>query len=214
MNTKFFRIIFLFGMLFFSFSCAKSQSTDLIIKEENENIYFAKGNELIFPYIELHNRKDKSSINKENNLKEGIRYLDAVTKINPNNFAAFWLKGKAYQALKDSENAYSQFNESFKLNKEDPNVARELMIECLNLGKGDEGVKVALHALSLDKNNAGLLGNLALAYLIDGKLNSSKETIEKAIQIDPKDTINLNLKQIIIEVIEGKRKKPTKISDI
>src|SRR5688572_29333350 len=120
MNIKFYKLILLFGTIVFSFSCVKSQSADLVIKDENQKIYFEEGSKLIFPHIEISDRKEKPSPNKEKDIKEGIRYLDAVTEINPNNFAAFWLKGKAYQALKDSENAYVQFKESFKLNKENP----------------------------------------------------------------------------------------------
>lgn len=200
--------------LILSFTHANSQSADLVIKAEKEKDYFEKANELIFPYIKLADRDENSQLSKDKQLKEGIRYLDAVTEINPKNFAAFWLKGKAYQALNDSENAYLQFKESFKINKENPDVARELMIECLNLNKFNEGVEVALHASSLDKENAGLLGNLALAYLLNGNLDEANATIKKALQIDPNDSINLNLRVIIEEVKTGKRKKPMKISDL
>ena len=214
MKIKNLRIVVLLTLIVMSFSCVKSQTTDLILIEGNQNLYYERGTKLIFPYIELADRKVASIPNKEKDLKEGINYLDAVTKINPENYAAFWMKGKAYQALKDSENAYIQFKEAYKLNKEKPDVARELMIECLNLGKGYEGVEVALYALNLDKNNAGLLGNLALAYLIDGKLDLAKNTVEKAIQVNPEDKINLSLRQVINEVIQKKRKQPAKISDI
>ena len=202
MNNNFHKVIFLFSLIVFSVCCVKSQSNDLVLNEENHDIYFKKASDLIFPQIQLHDRKVNSSLNKEKDLREGIRYLDAVIKINPNNFAAFWFKGKAYQALEDSENAYIQFKEAFKLKSDNPDVARELMIECLNLGKNKEGVEVALHALNLSKENAGLLGNLSLAYLMNKELNLAKETIEKAIVIDPKDKINISLKKNIIELIE------------
>lgn len=84
----------------------------------------------------------------------------------------------------------------------------------MHLGKGKEAVNVSLYALSLDSLNAGLIGNLALAYLINGNTDLADRTIKKALQIDPNDKINLKLSQIISEVISGKRNRPTKYAEI
>ena len=74
----------------------------------------------------------------ESSLLEGIRYLDAVTQINPDNFAAFWGKGKAHQAMNQHNSAYYEFEKSFELNKDNPDVARELAPECMDLGMGQK----------------------------------------------------------------------------
>jgi Flp pilus assembly protein TadD len=88
------------------------------------------------------------------------------------------------------------------------------MIECLYLGKGKEAVNVSLYALSLDSSNAGLIGNLALSYLIKGERELADKTIKRAILAEPSDIINLKLEQIINDVIIGKRKRPTKYDEI
>lgn len=140
--------------------------------------------------------------------------MDAVTQINPNNFAAFWFKGKAYQALNQHDSAYFQFEKSFELNKDNPDVARELALECMDLGKGQKAIEVSLYALALNDKDTGLIGNLALAYLFNGDLDLSHKTIENAISVDPADKINQNLKKIIDEVISGKRTRPKKYGDL
>lgn len=204
----------MFGLLSSLFGCSQNKKTELVLTEENHNPYYLKGTKLIEPYMDLEGKSIIINSKAKDSITEGIRYLDAVTKINPNNFAAFWIKGKGYQSLKQHDSAYSQFDKSFEIKKDNPDVARELMIECLHLGKGKEAVNVSLHALSLDSSNAGLIGNLALAYLINGDTDLADKTIKKAMQTDPNDKINLKLSEIISEVISGKRKRPTKYDEI
>ncbi len=84
----------------------------------------------------------------------------------------------------------------------------------MELAKGKRAVEVSLHALSLDEMDAGLVGNLALAYLFNGDLNLSRKTVDKAITAAPSDRILHNLKKVIDEVISGKRPQPKKLSDL
>lgn len=204
----------LLGLFISIAGCSQNKKGELVLTDENHDEYYGKGTELIQPFIILEGQEPRSDKNRDKKLLEGIRYLDAVTKINPNNYSAFWVKGKAYQTLERHENAYQEFEKSFALNKENPDVARELMYECLELGKGPKAVEVALHALKINEKDTGLIANLALSYLINGDLALAKQTIDKAIAIDPKDEINHNLKATIEEVISGKRPQPKKISDL
>lgn len=192
----------------------QNQNTELVLIEENHDKYADKGMQLIEPYVILLGKSPRSDKNKETRLLEGIRYLDAVSQINPDNFGAFWFKGKAYQALNQHEQAYQAFEKSFELNKQNPDVARELMLECLDLGKGQRAVEVALHALGQNKKDTGLIANLALAYLFNADLDLASKTIGKAIAAAPSDQINQNVKKIIDEVISGKRPQPKKHSDL
>jgi len=199
----------MFGFLTSLFGFTQKK-TELVLTQENHNPYYLKGTKLINPYIVLSNKLPVIDKTAEKNIIEGVRYLDAVTQINPNNFAAYWFKGKGYQALKQHDSAYKQFDKSFAINKEDPNVARELMLECLSLGKGKEAVEISLHTLTVDGTDAGLLANLALAYIINDNLDLAESTIEKAILANPSDKINLNVKRMLEEVIAGKRTRSEK----
>jgi len=196
------------------FGYSQNKKTELVLLAENHNPYYMKGVNLIEPFMALEGKTLNINSKAKDSITEGIRYLDAVTKINPNNYAAYWIKGKGYQSLKQHDNAYLEFQKSFELNKQNSDVARELMIECLHLGKGQVAVNVSLHALSLDSLNPGLIGNLALAYLINGDQNLAAEHIKEAIRIDPNDKINLTLSQIINDVITGKRNRPIKYDEL
>jgi tetratricopeptide (TPR) repeat protein len=196
--------------LFPSHSNSNFEITDLSIERHDE--YYQKGLSCIEPYIIIHG-KPHSRPNRDK-IKEGIKYLDAVTKINPENWAAFWMKGKAYQAIGHSKSAYNEFKKAFDIEKDNPDVARELVIEALNLGKGEEGVEIAKHALTLKPNNPGLMANLGLAYLINGEIENAEDITRKAINLDPLDEINKRVLDIIEEVKSGKRPQPKKYSDL
>ncbi len=204
----------MFGLLSSLFGCSQKQKTELVLIQENHDQYYKIGTELIDPYVIL---SDNSSIldkKAKDNIREGIRYLEAVTEINKNNFAAFWIKGKGYQALREHASAYNEFKKSFHLNQNNPDVARELSLECLDLGKTKEAVEISLHALKLDSTSSGLIANLALSYLFNSDLDLSSKTISKAISVDPADKINYDIKKIIDDVISGKRIQPKKYDDL
>ena len=155
----------MFLKLFFWRKKSKVDITDFSLERHDE--YYGKGCRCIEPYMQLHEGKSKKP--NEDKIIEGIKYLDAVTKINPENWAAFWIKGKGYQALGDNESSYREFNKSFSIQKSNPDVARELTFASLNLGKSEEGIRIAKHALSLHPTNSGLMANLSLAYLINNE---------------------------------------------
>jgi tetratricopeptide (TPR) repeat protein len=203
-----------FGLISFFWGCTQTHNSELILKMENHNKYYQTGTNLIEPYVRISDKVPILDNSAKENIMEGIRYLDAVTKINPYNFAAFWFKGKGYQALEIHDSAYVQFKNAYQLKKDNPDMARELMLECLSLGKGQEAVELSLHALTLDSLNSGLMANLALAYLFNGDLDLSRKTIIKAILANPTDKINCNVKKIIDDVISGKMTKPSKYDDL
>jgi len=94
-----------------SFSRSIKEKTITDLSPDRHNEYYQKGCDLIQPFMVLHGKEIKPTRKKK--IEEGIMYLDAVTKINPDNSAAFWIKGKAYQVLDDSSSAYSEFISSY-----------------------------------------------------------------------------------------------------
>jgi Flp pilus assembly protein TadD len=179
---------------------------------ELHNKYYESGAALIEPYMVIHNQSIRPA--DVENIRKGIELLNEATLLNTSNWPAYWIKGKGYQALGESESAYSEFKKSYEIQKDNPDVARELMIECLNLGRAEEGVTVSLHALSLQPNNSGLNANVGLAYLIAGDLQAAKKYVARAIVLDDSDRINKNLLSMIKEVESGKRDQPKKYGDL
>ncbi len=158
--------------------------------------------------------KDASTGKAQRDIRNGIDSLNQVVLLNPQNWAAYWVMGKGYQALGDSQNACESFKASWQIHKENADVAREYMFECLNLGRGAEGVTLAEQALTLEPNEPGLIANYALALLIDGQLDSAESQVQRSLQIDETDKVTKDLKKIISEVRSGKRPRPKKFSDL
>jgi tetratricopeptide (TPR) repeat protein len=147
-------------------------------------------------------------------VSHGIELLQAVININPTNWAAYWVIGKGYQTLGKSEEACDAFGHSFAIQKQNADVAREYMFECLDLGRAQEGVDAAEHAAGLEPNDAGLAANLALAYLIAGRNAEALKKAEEALARDPADTVTQAVVRVIREVATGKRPQPRRLKDV
>lgn len=179
------------------------------------NNLYQEGCELIDRYIILDEgpAKDTSSIKAQSELRHGIALLKVVVELYPENWAAHWTIGKGFQALRQREDAYNAFQRAYSINPENPGVAREYAAECIALGKGDEAVEVSRRISESNPEDAGLLSNLGVAYLVAGQVDEAQGVVRKAIEQKPGDRISHNLLTFIQEVKEGKRERPTKLSD-
>lgn len=183
---------------------------------ETHNRLFQEGSLLIAPYAKLHDAPSRSPEGEDaaRDIREGFSRLRQVLAMNPGNWAAHWMMGKGHQALGDHAQAFVSFQASWDLHKGNPDVARELMLECLHLGKGPEGVAVAEQALKLAPEDAGLVANHALALLVDGRLGEAERRIADAIALAPGDDVSVNLRRVIAEVRAGTRPQPRTFGDL
>jgi tetratricopeptide (TPR) repeat protein len=182
--------------------------------EEHDRVY-REGAELITPYMQLQGRAPRPvSADARKEILRGIRLLERVTEYNPNNWSAYWVMGKGYQAVADPNSACNAFRKSFGIQRQNPDVAREYMFECLKLGRATDGVNAAEHAVSLRPNDAGLLANQALAYLIGGRVDDALRSVDKSLGVAADDQITKDLKRVILEVKSGARPQPRKMSDL
>lgn len=180
------------------------------------NRLYEEGTDLISPYMLLANQASPSadSPGAREQLERGIDLLKQAIAINPANWAAYWMIGKAYQVLGDSPNACDAFAKSHGLQNGNPDVAREYMLECLKLGDGAKAIAAARHAVRLQPDNAGLIANLALALLIGGNLDEAADRVTQALEMAPEDAISRNLQAMIADVQSGRRPQPSKLADL
>lgn len=143
---------------------------------------------------------------------KAVEMLDKVMAAVPDWWQALWSLGKGHLALGNYEQAYQAFRRAYELEKDVEAIPRELAGVCLELGKFDEAVEVAERATALDPGDAGLIGNLALAYLLAGRVEEAKKSILAAVKIAPDDEINSLLRRVITEVAEGKRPRPKSLA--
>jgi tetratricopeptide (TPR) repeat protein len=186
------------------------------VSRDDHNRVYQAGCDLISPYMPLHNHESRSarSSRAQQEMERGIQLLTFITHANPANWNAHWIIGKGYQALGNSAAACDSFRASFDLQKDNPDVAREYMFECLNLGRGKDGVEAARHAVSLEPHNPGLLANLALALLIAADLDAAEKAANQALAADPKDAITKDLARMIRDVKSGRKSQPNRIADL
>ena len=182
---------------------------------DDHNRVYKAACDIIEPYMRLQGKPEKKvTTAAATELKRAIKMLDAVTTYAPKNWSAFWIKGKAYQAIEDRAAACAAFKSAFDLQDKNPDVAREYMFECLNLGHGAEGVRAAQYALALKPSDAGLNANLALALVIAAKPKEALAAIDEALRIDPQDEISQNVRKVVLRIIDGTKPQPKTLSEL
>ena len=181
---------------------------------ERHDDVFKRGSELITPHMRLVGRTPKRTAGASKDLRDGIRLLDEALRLYPNNWSALWIQGKAFQALDDHAQAYARFKRSYALEPDNADIGRELMLECLEVGRMTEAVDVARAASDKTPGDAGLRANLALALLLAGRITDAGDTAGVALQMDPDDAITKSLVRIIDDVRRGKRRPPRRVSDL
>lgn len=143
-----------------------------------------------------------------------VEMLDTALAEAPDWWQALWFHGKGHLSLGDYDKTYQSLRKAFDLEKSVEAIPRELAGVCLELRKFDEAVSVAEQAVSLMPDNPELLGNLALAYLLAKNIQKAHKAIEAAIKLDPKDSINVFLRQAILDVADGTRPQPNSMAEL
>lgn len=169
---------------------------------------------LIEPHMSLHGRPAPGGARKEADLREGISYLEKALGEAPRNWMVWFVRGKAEQALGDHEAACRSFRRAREINSRHLDIGRELVAECLETGRTSEAVSVAESLSRAAPKNAGLLANLALAYLIDEQLDRASATADAALALDPSDKITAAVKDRIGDVRAGRWPQPRSLGDL
>ena len=175
---------------------------------------YKKGSDLVMKHINLHDREPAPAPTKEADLREGLGSLQRAVAIQPRSWPAYWLIGKAYQALDDHPRACAAFRQAVRHCKDNADVARELSLECLQLGTFKEAVEAARLAVRVERSDPGLQANLALALLLAGDVDDALDQAEQAVARSPGDEINRNLLAVIQEVKDGRRRQPNTLAEL
>lgn len=204
-------------MVFWATALAGTSTMEVqpISDEAEHDSTYNKAVALIAPHVRLAGRPPLAMTESaRGDLTQGIAYLQAVIRFNPRNWAAFWIEGKAYQALGENQAANSALQTAYSLQPQNADVAREYAESCMALGFGKQAVDASRQAITLSPRDAGLRANLALAYLLAGRNQDAMEAIKAALAMDPADEISRRVKKTIDEVLTGKRRQPHDLSDL
>jgi tetratricopeptide (TPR) repeat protein len=176
---------------------------------------YRQGVSLMAAYLDLPRDKVASNPQSKKDLPAAIASLDVAIGIEPESSTAWWGRGKAFQLLGDHENAYESFHHSYKIDEgKNPDAGVQLLLECLETGRGGEAVHVAQTIVKADPENAGMLANLALAYLINGQVDEAARAVNGAEALDPEDQAITAAKKRVDDVRSGHLPRPNRIADI
>lgn len=141
-------------------------------------------------------------------LEESIDDFKKCLQVFPEHWQSMFLMAKSYQRLERHSEALEQLEAAFKIELENHAIPLEASLEAMHLNDIDKALYYSGEALKRNSNDFAVMGNHAMNLLIAQKDNEAKITIEQAIQMEPNDSVNKNIKIIIEEVIDGKRKRP------
>jgi tetratricopeptide (TPR) repeat protein len=174
----------------------------------------AQGVALVQPYLILADAAPVDRPTKKSDLRLGIVCFEDVLRAYPDNWRVMWLQGKAHQALGEYPAAVRRFEAAYRLERNDPNVGRELVAALLETGANGEAVTVATEVAVRHADDAGLVANLAVALLLDGQVDLARDTAERALALDPADTITVALREVIEEIAGGRRPRPRTLREL
>lgn len=190
---------------------------DKIDEQEKENKKFQEFNEIFeragkkqdgLIYLDGYHRK-KLSGSEKLKLEESVIDLQKCLHLVPNHWQSMFLMAKALQRLERHSEALEQLEKALKIELESPSIPMEASLEAMHLKDLDKALQYSYESLKRKPNDFVLMGNHAMNLLIAGKDQEARETIDKAIKIQPNDSVNRNIESIINEVLLGKRERPT-----
>lgn len=191
----------LFGSLSFAAQSHLAKSTDVAAD-------FKAGTALVSKHMRMAEREPVVDAIGRHDLEEGIARLKAVVRADSQNWQASWFIGKAYQALGNSLAANDAFKAAYLIEQNNPDVASEYGLSCVDVGQGMEGVAALQRAIKLAPLEPGLHANLALAYLVANRNKQALDSADRAITMNPADKVSRAVRALVMEVIEGKRAQP------
>jgi tetratricopeptide (TPR) repeat protein len=178
---------------------------------EEHNRAYTQAAQMVKGEIILDGSPQASVLNSHVQLKleQAIRLFEHVLELNPENWSARWLVGKAYQRLGNYAAAFISFAEAHAVNPLQPDVLREASICAMYMGRSEEAISYARSALESQRSDGSLRANLALALLLADKLDAAKQAIDKATIGGAMDTISQTIGRMIDHFIAVGQKPPT-----
>lgn len=154
-------------------------------------------------------RKKELQESEKLKLEESIKDFKKCLEIVPEHWQSMVLMSKAFQRLERHQEALEQLELAFKLELENHIIPMEASLEAMHLKDIEKAIFYSEESLKRNPNDFALLGNHAMNLLVAKKDQQAKETIDKAIKLQPNDSINKNVESIIKDVIAEKRERPT-----
>jgi len=146
-------------------------------------------------------------------LNEAMRCFERALDINSEGWSSMWALGKIQQRLGNHQASLSWFVRAHKINPTHPDVAREAGLAALDCGEAALAVKFCSCAVDDKPHDAGLVANLALAYMLNGDDKHAIECAERAARTAAGDEISSTVLEFVRDVADGRRSRPKRLLD-
>ncbi|WP_161604684.1 tetratricopeptide repeat protein [Roseiconus nitratireducens] len=148
-------------------------------------------------------------------IREAIGALQQLSATNPDAWRIWFLLGKGWHAVDRPERAIESLRRAQELaDPPETSILKELAGLYLEVGQTDEACRVGESSVAVRPDDVELLGNLAVAYLLDGRADLAEKTIRHALKIAPEDRTNGFIAATIDAVIAGRRPVPTTLAEL
>lgn len=147
-------------------------------------------------------------------LRRALALFDRVLQTKPDSWNTMWLMAKVHQRLGDKATAFSWMERAYLINPSQLDVTREASLMASDLGRQDSGIAYARRATQIEPENAGLVANLALSYLLANRLEEAKREIARSLKLDPNDSISKTIHETIMHFADKKKTPPSTTGEL
>jgi len=116
-----------------------------------------------------------------------LNSLEILTKLVPDDFYPYYLKGMLFKEIKNYKIADENFQKAYLIlkNKTDFLSLFNIGIICIEMGKIDEALDVFLKLNSMKPENVEVMNEIAVCYAMKGEKKKAKEIWEKILLKNP-----------------------------
>ncbi|WP_413511327.1 SseB family protein [Myroides odoratus] len=154
-------------------------------------------------------RMQKLNAEETQRLEESIVYFKQGLALINDHWPSMVLMAKSFQRLERHAEALEQLELALTIELENHSIPMEASLEAIHLKDINKALLYSAESLKRKPNDFALMGNHAMNLLHAEKDKEAQIIIEQAIELEPRDEVNKNVKTLIEEVISGKRKRPT-----
>ncbi|MCA9139730.1 MAG: tetratricopeptide repeat protein [Planctomycetales bacterium] len=149
-------------------------------------------------------------------IREAIGMLQQLVSQGMDTWRVWFLLGKGWHAVDRTPRSITSFERALAVadTESEPVVYKELAGVLLESGDSNRACQIGEKAVAIRPRDVELLGNLAIAYLLDGRIESAVKSLEHALSIAPDDKTNLFLKSKVDAVLCGIIPAPSTLAEL
>ncbi|MDV6028969.1 MAG: tetratricopeptide repeat protein [Phycisphaera sp. RhM] len=148
-------------------------------------------------------------------IREAIGRLQRLVSQRDDAWRVWFLLGKAWHAVDRIPRAIQALERALEVVDEPQTIIyKELAGVLLADGDTERACQTGEKAVALAPDDVELLGNLSIAYLLDGRVEIAHKTLGHALTICCDDTTNQFVMEKITAVLEGRLSRPRTLAEL